>query len=132
MKKIFPIILILLFISACRHQGLEKIILNKENHLTENQIEQAMDTVTTYFYENSSFGDKLIDISYDSDKEKEFWKHNKLPKEVVNESDKIVLFSTYKAGKYRTAATPDAIYENYMYILTKTNSNDWEIIDQGY
>jgi len=132
MKKLISIILLctlILSLSSCGTLNFVDIEEFSSKVYTANDITSGMEVVLERFQGKSDM--VLLRLSYIGDEELpdyQDWADR-------NNADEVIVFLTdYYVSHFSNNPTLNTgfKYENYMYILVRTNGGEWEIVDQGY
>lgn len=135
MKKIFVIILCCLIIfglCACNGGNVSDVSIKEyESTLySTKEIESAINVAIKYF-ENNFFGCTLNEITYAGDEvaksENEFADRN-------NADEVIVLISSFDVDSSGgdDSFSPNSTYNDWKWILVRSNGGKWRHIDHGY
>ena len=132
MKRILSLLLIfvlLLSLTSCGTLNFVDIEEFSSEIYTARDISDAMEVVLEYFQDQK---DRiLLNLSYAGDgaiTEYADWA-------VRNGADEVIVFMTdYYVSHFSNTPTQNvgSEYENWAFILVRTNGGEWEIVDQGY
>ena len=132
MKKLISIILLCaltLFFTSCGTLNFVDIEEFSSEIYTARDISDAMEVVLEYFQDQK---DRiLLNLSYAGDgaiTEYADWA-------VRNGADEVIVFMTdYYVSHFSNTPTQNAgsEYENWAFILVRSDGGEWEIVDQGY
>ena len=132
MKRILPLFLLfalLLSLTSCGTLNFVDIEEFSSEIYTDRDITSAMEVVLEEFQGKS---DRiLLSLSYIGDSEisdYRDWADR-------NGADEVIVFLTdYYVSFFSDTPTQNAgsTYENWNFILVRTNGGEWEIVDQGY
>lgn len=99
---------------------------------TQEDIQSAMNVVTKYFKSTEGFQDcTLTELYYDetlSSDSSEAWA------EQYEAEEAIVLVSSFEVSAYYQSGTlnPDSTYNNFKWILVRSNNKKWTLETWGY
>ena len=132
MKKLISIILLCaltLFFTSCGTLNFVDIEEFSSEIYTARDISDAMEVVLEYFQDQK---DRiLLNLSYAGDgaiTEYADWA-------VRNGADEVIVFLTdYYVSCFSDTPTQNtaSTYENWLFILVRSDGGEWEIVDQGY
>lgn len=96
----------------------------------DSEIQSAIDVTTKYFKDNFS-GCTLTEITYAGDEKT--LDHTEWA-ERHNADEVIVLISSFDvdASGGDGSLNPNSTYENWMWILVRSNGGEWKHVDHGY
>ncbi len=133
MKKIITIFLLITIVfsfAGCGKKHIETVIRNVESEIyTQEEINSAIDTIQKELKEDWN-GCTLTEIYYAGDEisGKEASYRNAEEGEIM-----VLLSSMYVARNGGDGSlNTDFTYENWMWILVKSDSGEWIHIDHGY
>lgn len=134
MKRIISVLLcaIMVFsLTACGGNISNVVILEWESEVyTENDIESAIEVATDYFKKEFS-GCTLTSITYAGDERTS----DHVDWATRNNTDEvIVLISSFDVDETGGdgSLNPNSTYDNWMWILVRTNGGRWKHVDHGY
>lgn len=132
MKRLFSLSLIfvlLLSLTSCGTLNFVDIEEFSSDIYTANDITSAMEVVLEYFKDQK---DRiLLKLSYAGDAEladHKDWADR-------NGADEVIVFLTdYYVSRFSDTPTQNtaSTYENWSFILVRSDGGEWEIVDQGY
>lgn len=132
MKRLFSLSLIfvlLLSLTSCGTLNFVDIEEFSSDIYTANDITSAMEVVLEYFKDQK---DRiLLKLSYVGDAELADYKDWA----DRNGADEVIVFLTdYYVSRFSDTPTqnPASTYENWLFILVRSDGGEWEIVDQGY
>lgn len=136
MKKAYvlvaAVLLLGMLLTGCGGGNVDRVVRNigSSEIYTAVEIEQAMDTAIAYF-DDEFDGCTLTAITYDesrSAKAGEEWA------EQYGEEEAIVLISSFAvdASGGDGSLQPNSTYNNWQWILTRSNSGKWTLQTWGY
>lgn len=132
MKRLFSLSLIfvlLLSLTSCGTLNFVDIEEFSSDIYTANDITSAMEVVLEYFKDQK---DRiLLKLSYAGDAELADYKDWA----DRNGADDVIVFLTdYYVSRFSDTPTqnPASTYENWLFILVRSDGGEWEIVDQGY
>ena len=132
MKRIFSLFLILsliLSLSSCGTLNFVDIEEFSSEVYAENDITSAMEIVLEWF--NGKTDMMLLNLSYAGDKELADYSRYL---EWYDADDVIVLLTDYYVSFFSDSPVLNTgfKYENWGFILVRSDGGEWEIVDQGY
>lgn len=134
MKKLIIFILTFLCVLslvACGGNVKNVRILDYSSEIySDAEIESAIDVTKDYF--KKYFGDcTLTEITYLGDDQNNDWQDFA---DRNNATEVIVLVSSFKVGASGGdgSLNPNSTYNNWKWILVRTNGGNWEHVDHGY
>ena len=97
---------------------------------SDAEIENAIDVAINYFEKNFE-GCTLTEITYLGDDKLDDWQEFA---ERNNADDVMVLVSSFNvdASGGDGSLNPNSTYDNWMWILVRTNGGQWKHVDHGY
>ncbi len=132
MKKLISIILLctlIVSLTSCGTLNFVDIEEFSSEVYAPNDITSAMEVVLEWFYGKTDM--MLMNLSYVGDKELTDYGHYL----EWHDADEVIVLAT----DYYVSALSDSPvlntgfkYENYNFILVRTDGGEWEIVDQGY
>ena len=132
MKRLFSLSLIfvlLLSLTSCGTLNFVEIEEFSSDIYTANDITSAMEVVLEYFMDQK---DRiLLKLSYAGDAELADYKDWA----DRNGADEVIVFLTdYYVSCFSDTPTQNTAskYENWSFILVRSDGGEWEIVDQGY
>ena len=132
MKRLFSLSLIfvlLLSLTSCGTLNFVDIEEFSSDIYTANDITSAMEVVLEYFMDQK---DRiLLKLSYAGDAELADYKDWA----DRNGADEVIVFLTdYYVSRFSDTPTQNtaSTYENWSFILVRSDGGEWEIVDQGY
>lgn len=135
MKKIISVLLCAMMVfslTACGGGNVSNVIILewKSEAYTEKDIESAIEVATNYFKKEFS-GCTLTSITYAGD-EKTIAHVDWATRN--NADEVIVLISSFDvdASGGDGSLNPNSTYDNWMWILVRTNGGKWKHVDHGY
>ncbi len=135
MKKVLSLYVILLIcfvISGCNGGNIKNVKTHKVDSelYSQQEINSAIDTIKQEFQKNWS-GCSLTEIYYagdDASKDHQDWADRN------NADEVIVLLSAFDVDDSGGdgSLNPNSTYENWNWILVRTNGEKWTHVDHGY
>lgn len=143
MKKIFAVLLILMFLftlSACSQKGDTKsvtVTIGKSDSFTEKEIKAAVDAVKTKF-EKQYGGCTLISVTYNEIQSQEgterYIRSGGGQEKGVKTEDVIYLVSDFKTGEKieATGFETNTEYNGWTWTVVRGSNGKWCVVDSGY